>query len=179
MPSWEGSWEDWISLLPIILHALSSCLLKESLNVTLPCCCLVVELLLLLLSRFSHVWLLATPWTAAHQAPLSTGFSRQEYWSGVPVPSPSGWVDSDPFVIPWTVACQVPLSVGFPRQEYWSELPFPSPGNLPDSGIKPASPALVGRFFTTEPSGKPLMLLCVAPYSRISWLIFPIRSEVS
>jgi len=36
----------------------------------------------------SRVWLLATPWTAAHQAPLSMGFSRQEYWSGVPVPSP-------------------------------------------------------------------------------------------
>ena len=31
---------------------------------------------------------LATPWTAAHQAPLSTGFSRQKYWSGVPLPSP-------------------------------------------------------------------------------------------
>ena len=38
--------------------------------------------LLLLLSRFSHVRLCATLWTAAHQAPLSTGFSRQEYWSG-------------------------------------------------------------------------------------------------
>ena len=36
----------------------------------------------------SHVWLLATPWTAAYQAPLSMGFSRQEYWSGVPLPSP-------------------------------------------------------------------------------------------
>ena len=35
-----------------------------------------------------HVWLVATPWTAAHQAPPSMGFSRQEYWSGVPVPSP-------------------------------------------------------------------------------------------
>ena len=35
----------------------------------------------------SRVWLLATPWTAAHQAPLSTGFSRQEYWSGLPLPS--------------------------------------------------------------------------------------------
>ena len=33
----------------------------------------------------SHVWPLATPWTAAHQAPLSMGFSRQEYWSGVPL----------------------------------------------------------------------------------------------
>ena len=36
----------------------------------------------------SRVWLLATPWTAAHQAPLSMGFSRQEYWSGVPLLSP-------------------------------------------------------------------------------------------
>ena len=36
----------------------------------------------------SHVWLLATPWTVAHQAPPSMGFSRQEYWSGVPLPSP-------------------------------------------------------------------------------------------
>ena len=36
----------------------------------------------------SRVWLLATPWTAAHQAPPSMGFSRHEYWSGVPLPSP-------------------------------------------------------------------------------------------
>ena len=40
----------------------------------------------LLLSCFSRVQLLATPWTAAHQAPPSMGFSRQEYWSGVPLP---------------------------------------------------------------------------------------------
>ena len=36
----------------------------------------------------SRVWLLATPWTAAYQAPLSMGFFRQEYWSGVPLPFP-------------------------------------------------------------------------------------------
>ena len=57
---------------------------------------------------------------------------------------------------PWTIACQAPLSTGFCRQEYWSRLPFPSPGDLPDPGIEPASPALAGRFFTTEPPGKPL-----------------------
>ena len=45
-------------------------------------------LLLLLLSRFSRVRLFATPQTAAHQAPLSLGFSRQEHWSGLPFPSP-------------------------------------------------------------------------------------------
>ena len=43
--------------------------------------------LLLLLSRFSHVRLCATPWTAAYQASPSMGFSRQAYWSGVPLPS--------------------------------------------------------------------------------------------
>jgi len=43
--------------------------------------------LLLLLSRFSHVRLFATPWTAAYQAPPSMEFSRQEYWSGVLSPS--------------------------------------------------------------------------------------------
>ena len=37
----------------------------------------------------SHVWLFATPWTAAYQAPLSMGVSKQEYWSGVPLPSPN------------------------------------------------------------------------------------------
>ena len=45
-------------------------------------------LLLLLLSCFSRVRLCATPWTAAHQAPPSLGFSRQKHWSGLPFPSP-------------------------------------------------------------------------------------------
>ena len=46
------------------------------------------DLLLLLLSHFSRVRLCATPETAAHQAPPSLGFSRQEHWSGLPLPSP-------------------------------------------------------------------------------------------
>ena len=41
----------------------------------------------------SRVRLFATPWTAVHQAPPSMGFSRQEYWSGVPLPSPILGVD--------------------------------------------------------------------------------------
>ena len=51
------------------------------------------------------------------------------------------------FVTPWTVACQAPLSMGFSKQEYRSGLPFPPPGDLPNPEIKPASPALAGRFF--------------------------------
>ena len=46
------------------------------------------QVVLLLLSRFSCVRLVATPWTAVYQAPPSMGFSRQEYRSGVPLPSP-------------------------------------------------------------------------------------------
>ena len=59
-------------------------------------------------------------------------------------------------LIPWTVAQQAPLSVRFPRQEYWSGKPFPSPGDLLDPGTEPRNSALAGRFFTTEPSGKPI-----------------------
>ena len=92
----------------------------------------------------SLVRLLATPWTAANQALPSVGFSRQEYWSGVPLPSPVLYSRSL-FVIyfmcvcdvcvkllscawlvmnPWTVAYQSPLSMEFSRQEYWKGLPL-------------------------------------------------------
>ena len=91
------------------------------------------HMLLLLLSRFSPVWLCATPETATHQAPLSLGFSRQEHWSGLPFPSPIHahmwscfshvWLCATPE----TATHQAPLSTGFSRQEYSSGLPFPSP----------------------------------------------------
>ena len=91
--------------------------------------------MLLLLSRFSHVQLCATPETAAHQAPLSLGFSRQEHWSGLPFPPPMHesekwkWSRSVVFnsATSWTAAYQAPPSMGFSRQEYWSGLPLPSP----------------------------------------------------
>ena len=54
------------------------------------------------------------------------------------------------FLTPWTIAGQAPLSMEFSRQEYWSRLPFLPPEDLPNPGIKPASPefpALAGRFF--------------------------------
>ena len=50
---------------------------------------LQTAILLLLLSHFSRVWLLVTPWTTVHQVPPSMGFSRQEDWNGVPLPSPA------------------------------------------------------------------------------------------
>ena len=97
-----------------------------------------------MLSHFSHVQLSATPWTMASQAPLSMGFSRQEYWSGLPFPSPVikyemsevGEVKSLShvrlFVAPWTAAYQAPPSMGFSRQRVleWGAIAFSvgSPG---------------------------------------------------
>ena len=78
----------------------------------------------------SRVWLLATPRTAAYQAPPSMGFSRQEYWSGVPLPSPSPTLESDKAekLIPTKSctsgrhACLVLLFVS-PVETSWLELP--------------------------------------------------------
>ena len=87
---------------------------------------------LLLLSHFSCVRLCATPWSAAHQAPLSLGFSRQEHWSGFS----NAWKWKvkvkllscvRPSVTPWTAAYQALPSMGFSRQEHWSGVPLPSP----------------------------------------------------
>ena len=73
---------------PIVNHGFQT---KEISGLTATLCVStepLVKLLLLLLSRFSRVRLCATPETAAHQAPLSLGFSRQEHWSGLPFASP-------------------------------------------------------------------------------------------
>ena len=66
----------------------------------------------------SRVQLSATPWTAAYQTPPSTGFSRQEYWSGVPLPSPLIRVGSRKFVIS-SLTC-FPFSSSFVISEYYS-----------------------------------------------------------
>ena len=101
----------------------------------------VLNSLLLLLSHFSRVRLCAIPQMAAHQAPLSLGFSRQEHWSGLPFPSPmhesEKWKWSRSVLrllaTPWTAAYQAPPSMGFSRQEYWSGVPLPSPLWIPRS----------------------------------------------
>ena len=116
-----------------------------------------------LVKSLSHVQLIATPWTTAYQAPPSMGFSRQEYWSGVLLPSPNNTYSMSLFwLYAFTHTCvlcsvarlcltlwdptdcipQAPLSMGFPRQEHWSRLPFPSPGDLPNPAIEPESPEL-------------------------------------
>ena len=64
------------------------------------------------------------------------------------------------FATPWTIVCQAPLSMGVSRQPYWSGLPCSSPGDFSDPGMEPMKPALAGRFFTTEPPGKPCCCCC-------------------
>ena len=63
------------------------------------------------------------------------------------------------FATPWTVAYQAPPSMGFSKQEYWSGLPFPSPGDLPDPGIEPGSPTFQADALTSEPPGKPILIM--------------------
>ena len=84
---------------------------------------------------------LCNPIGAAHQAPQSLGFSRQEHWSGLPFPSPMH--ESENWKWSCSVAsnslrprglhaaCQAPPSMGFSRQEYWSGVPLPSPTSVP------------------------------------------------
>ena len=69
----------------------------------------------------SCVWLFVTPWTIAYQAPLSMGFSRQEYWSGLPVPSLGGL--PDPGIKPGSPALQT------------DALPSGPPGKQPESNL--------------------------------------------
>ena len=87
---------------------------------------------------------LCNPTGAAHQAPLSLGFSRQEHWSGLPFPSPVHERKSESEVVnhirllatPWTAADQAPPSKGISRQEYWNGLPLPSPMTNLESILK-------------------------------------------
>ena len=115
------------------------------------------------LKLLSRVWLLATPWTTAYQAPLSMGFGHHNChrmcWIALVVrhlqfSSVQSLSHVRLFATPWTIAYQAPPSLGFSKQEYWSGLPFPSPGDLPNSGIEPRSPALQADALLPEPPGE-------------------------
>ena len=73
--------------------------------------------LVVVLYSLSHVWLLWLPCTVSRQAPLSMGFSKQEYWRGLPFPSPGSL--PDPGIEPWSPALQaVSLPTELPRKPY-------------------------------------------------------------
>ena len=92
------------------------------------------------LSRFSRVRLFVTLWTVAHQAPLSLGFSRQEYWSGLPCPSPGDL--PDPRIEPTSLMSPALASRFFNTSATWE-----------------APSLFVGIEFYSERDGKPLKAL--------------------
>ena len=103
------------------------------------------------LSHFSHVWLLATLWTVAHWVPLSKGFSRLEYWSGLPCPPPRDL--PNPGTEPRSHASFIGRWVLHNYQ-----------GNLLDPRIEPASPAtptLRVDSSPADPLGKPMYVYTV------------------
>ena len=75
---------------------------------------------MILLSCFSHVRLFATPWTVARQAPLSMEFSRQEYWSGLPCPSPGD--HPDPEIKPMSLMSPALAGTFFTTGATWEDL---------------------------------------------------------
>ena len=122
----------------------------------------------------SCVRLFETPWTIAHQAPLSMEFSRKEYWSGLPFSSVQSLSHVRLFATPWTRAHQAPLSMEFSRQKYWTGLLCPPPEDLPNPGIKPASlmfPAWQWDTLPLAPSGNPLEKGMATHSSILSWRI--------
>ena len=76
-------------------------------------CHFLLQCIKVKVKSLSCVRLLATPWTAAHQAPPSMGFSRQEYWNGVPLPSPLPW-----WVSGKESACNVSIIFNFLNKVY-------------------------------------------------------------
>ena len=107
---------------------------------------------------------LGDPMTAAYQAPPSMGFSRQEYWSGVPLPSPQSTYSSESEV---TQSCLMilsdPVYCSPPGSSIHEDSPgkntgmgchFLLQGNFPDPRIEPRSPALQADALTSEPPGK-------------------------
>ena len=108
--------------------------------------------------ELSCIGLLLTPWTAAHQGPLSLGFSREEYWSGLPFPPPGD--RPDPRIEPTSPALQVgSLSLAPPGKHIYGG------DNAGDTGSIPG----LGRF-SGEGNGNPLQYSSLGnPMNRGAW----------
>ena len=125
-----------------------------------------------MLSSFSHVWLFVTPWTIAHQAPLSMGIFRQEYWSGLPCPSPGDL--PDPGIKPISPALQMDsLPAEWSGRLYFlgfldGEVVKNPPANAEDARDVGLIPGL-GRS-PGEGNGNPLQYSCLKiPMDRGAW----------
>ena len=118
----------------------------------------------------SHVQLFATPWTVSRQAPLSMVFSRQEYWSGLPFPSPGDL--PNPGIKPMSPALQVRSSLSEPPvRPSLRQLHLPTSGeknlcaNVGDTGSIPGLERSPGGGH-----GNPLQYTCLEnPMDRGTW----------
>ena len=113
---------------------------------------------------------LQPPWTVAHQAPLSMGFSKQEYWSGLSSPSPGDLPDSkteprspalqanslpyEPFFTIWAILYQLSHKGSWSKLE-WIAYPFSSGSSWPMNRTRVS--ALQADSLPAEPSGKPIL----------------------
>ena len=113
----------------------------------------------------SHVPLFATPWTAAHQAPLSLGFSRQEFWSGLPFPSPVCESEKGKEVVQSCPTLSDPMDCSLPgssvhgifqaRVLEWVAMPSSRGSSRPrDQTHVSCSAYIADGSFTAEPPGK-------------------------
>ena len=116
----------------------------------------------------SHFQLFVTPWTVAHQAPLSMGFSRQEYWNGQPFPSPGGLLN--PRIEPGSPALQVDSLPSKPpgKPENWVLSPNVGFGWLwaPLNGPPSSGPP---RHLPPQGGGGPTAFLWVLPAHAGVW----------
>ena len=110
---------------------------------------------------FSHVRLFVTPWTIACQAPLSVGFSRQEYWSGLPFPSPGDL--PDPGIEPRSPKLQADTLTSEPSAKpmklEWVADPFSRRSSWPRdrTGVS----YIAGGFFTSWVTREALFSICI------------------
>ena len=124
-----------------------------------------------------HVRLFETPWTVAHQAPLSMGMLQARVLEWVAMPSSRG--SSQPR--DWTPVSHIApvfftMWASREAHEYWSGQPIPTPEDLPNPGIEPGSPALQAESLSAELPSTPCMCVCVCVYTHH---IFFIHSFVS
>ena len=124
------------------------------------CVCVRARARTCVLNHFSWVQLFVTLWTVAHQAPLSMGFSRQEYWSGLPCPPTADL--PNPGIEPASLASPALAAGFFTTRATWEALPVPTPPkSLAGPGRVGSHPLVIFRTAASPLSPGPDKLLAI------------------
>ena len=135
------------------------------LNENYPLALLYSKVCACVLSHFSHVWLFATTWTVARQAPLSTGFTRQEHWSGWPCPPPGDL--PGPGIEPASLVSPALAGELFTASATWEAQ---SKMERRQNGVSPViAGGTEGRKLSTDGVSQPLGLMMALAIWRASW----------